>query len=315
MPLTLQFDDLAHIVQAPDSIWDYGWTGKLSGGVSLLLFCNLALISLGLGLGWARLKIAGLAPFLVYLGYNLATGLARTSGGRYIVPVDWVVYFYYGLGLVQLTRWGMAVFWGRDMSKAGALSGWQPAPAGSDNLQRRPVESTAFRAWWKGGLAIALAFFMIGLTLPLSDVVFPSFYQDLTKSQVFQLLAQRGLLDKIGFTSQQAETFAGLANSRVAYGRALYPRFFDPKSDPYAREAYSDLPDNIPHLVFRLIRPQGLMTAALPLKSTPDYFPDASDVVLIGCKSGNYVDAYAVVILHPQVYIYLSSAGSRMTCP
>ncbi|MBE3143731.1 MAG: hypothetical protein IMZ61_07395, partial [Planctomycetes bacterium] len=100
-----------------------------------------------------------------------------------------------------------------------------------------------------------------------------------------------------------------------AYGSALYPRFLDPKSDPYAREAYSDLPDNIPHLVFRLIRPQGLLTAALPLKSTPDYFPNASDVVLIGCKSGNYVDAFAVVILHPQVTIYLSSAGSRMTCP
>ena len=322
MPLTLQFDDLPHIVQAPDSLWDYGWTGKLSGGAVVLLFCNLALISLGLGLGWARLKIAGLAPFLVYLGYNLATGLARTSGGRYIVPADWVVYFYYGLGLVQLTWWGMAVVWGRDMSnprrtegKAGVLSGWQPAPAGSDSLQRRAFESTALRAWWKGGLAIVMTFFMIGLTLPLADVLFPSFYQNLTKTQVFQLLAQKGLLDKIGFTSQQAETFAGLANSRVTYGRALYPRFLDPKSDPYAREAYSDLPDNTPHLVFRLIWPQGLLTAILPLKSTPDYFPNASDVVVIGCKSGKYVDALVVVILHPQGTIYLSSAGSRLTCP
>jgi len=315
IPLTLQFDDLPHVVQVPDSMWDYGWTGKLSGATSLLLFCNLAIISMGLGLSWARLKIAGMAPFLVYLGYNLASGLARTSGGRYIVPADWVVYFYYGLGLVQLTLWAIAVVWGRDMSKAGVLSSWQFAPAGSDSLQRKLVASTALRAWWKGGLAIVLAFFMIGLTLPLSDIVFHSNYPRLTKSQVFQLLAQSGLLDKIGFTSQQAEIFAGLANSQVAYGRALYPRFLDPKSDPYAREAYSDLPDNIPHLVFSLIRPQALSTVAFPLKSAPDYFPNASDVVVIGCKNGKYMEPFAVVILHPQVRVYLSSAGSSMTCP
>jgi len=315
MPLKLQFDDLAHIVVGTDSMWDYGWAGKLNWEASILLLCNLGLISLGLGFSWAHLKIAGLVPFLIYLGYNMATGLARTSGGRYIVPTDWVVYFYYGLGLVQLTLWVMAVIWGRDMSNAGVLSGRQPAPAGSDGEQRKAVESVDLRTWWKGGLAIVLVFFMIGFTLPLSDVVFPSAYPDLTKNQVFQLLTQNGLLDKIGFTAQQAEAFAGLANSRVAYGRALYPRFLDPSFDPNARELYSDLPDNFPHLVYRLITPRGSVTVSLPLQSAPDYFPNASDVVVLGCKGGNYLDAFAIVILRPQVRVYLSPAGNNMTCP
>ena len=315
MPLKLQFDDLAHIVMGADSMWDYGWAGKLNWEASILLLCNLGLISLGLGFSWAHLKIAGLVPFLIYLGYNMATGLARTSGGRYIVPADWVVYFYYGLGLVQLTLWVMAAIWGRELSKGGVLSSWQLAPAGSDGDQRRTVESVDLRAWWKGGLVIVLLFLMIGLTLPLSDVIFPSAYPDLTKNQVFQLLTQNGLLDKIGFTAQQAEAFAGLANSRAAYGRALYPRFLDPNIDPNAKELYSDLPDNFPHLVYRLMTPSGSVTVSLPLQSAPDYFPNASDVVVLGCKGGSYLDAFAVVILRPQVRVYLSPVGNHQTCP
>jgi hypothetical protein len=315
MPLVLQFDDLAHIVEAPDSIWDYGWVGKLSLGASLLLLCNLGLISLGLGFSWTHFKIVGLLPFLIYLGYNLATGLARTSGGRYIVPSDWVIYLYYGLGLVQLTLWGMAAIWGSDLRKAGAGPGWEPSPEGADSLQPKQPESPALRAWWKGGLAIFLVFFVIGLTLPLADVVNPSVFPSLTESEVVEMLAQDGLLEKIGFTLPQAETFAGLARSRVSYGRALYPRFLDPKSNPYARELYSNLPDNIPHLVFSLIRPQGIGTVNLPLQSSPDYFPNASDVVVIGCRSANYLDAFAVVILRPQVRVYLSPMGKNMTCP
>ena len=66
---------------------------------------NLLLIGMGIGWGWQRFRIAGLAPLAIALTYFLASALARTSGGRYIVPADWVIYFYYVLGLVQLTWW------------------------------------------------------------------------------------------------------------------------------------------------------------------------------------------------------------------
>ncbi|MBL8015588.1 MAG: hypothetical protein JNK26_05380, partial [Candidatus Doudnabacteria bacterium] len=106
LPTSLEFDNLWNVIKEGPPFWRASWTG---GGVGIpegiLISINLALISLGMGLLWERNKLIGLLPFVIYLTYILSNALALTSGGRYIVPVDWIICIYYFVGLFQITSW------------------------------------------------------------------------------------------------------------------------------------------------------------------------------------------------------------------
>jgi hypothetical protein len=68
------------------------------------MLVNLGLLAIGLGWSWKSWKWAGLSPLLVFVVYSLSLGLGRTSGSRYLVPMDWVVGFYFALGLICLLQ-------------------------------------------------------------------------------------------------------------------------------------------------------------------------------------------------------------------
>ena len=65
---------------------------------------NSLLVALGLAWSWRRWQWAGLAPGLVFLVYSLSLALARTSGSRYLVPIDWILCFYFALGALTIFR-------------------------------------------------------------------------------------------------------------------------------------------------------------------------------------------------------------------
>ena len=72
---------------------------------TILLLLNLFLISLGLSISMRKKRLMGVLPLTFFLGYNLANALGRTSGGRYIVPVDWIIILYFVIGLFQICLW------------------------------------------------------------------------------------------------------------------------------------------------------------------------------------------------------------------
>jgi hypothetical protein len=61
----------------------------------------------------------------------------------------------------------------------------------------------------------------------------------------------------------------------------------------------------------------GVAQALLPLTSTPAYFPNAADVIVIGCRHIKpiYVDAALVIVLGQQPKIYLRQPGAPLVCP
>jgi len=192
LPTSFIEDDLDHVVngQGSASLWSYGWDGRLSMEAAILLLLELCLIALGIGTCWSRWKIAGLAPLLLSLAYMLALGLARTSGGRYIVPVDWVTYFYFGVGLVQVGLWTVSL--------------WQPDWAGRQGIAAVQLagEMGQGEGRWRNGLAVVLVIFLVGLSLPLSSTFFSDPYQAISKNEVLQMLAESGLQDEPGYTGQ-----------------------------------------------------------------------------------------------------------------
>jgi hypothetical protein len=87
---------------APLNLYWNSWNGSIEWYNALLLVFYLALIALGLASAWKRLRWAGLLPLAFNIGYTLATAIGRFSGWRYDLPADWVPYFYFGLGVVEL---------------------------------------------------------------------------------------------------------------------------------------------------------------------------------------------------------------------
>jgi hypothetical protein len=81
------------------------WRGDLSVGQGSTLIFNVFLFSFGVAWSWKKWKWAGLVPLVVFLVYSLSLGLGRTSGGRYLVPIDWVIPFYYSIALVFIINW------------------------------------------------------------------------------------------------------------------------------------------------------------------------------------------------------------------
>ncbi len=78
------------------------WDGKLSSGLLRFIIINTMLVSIGVTYSWKKHKWNGLNPLFIFLIYNLAVSISLTSGGRYIVPINWIIFFYYGMGFVFL---------------------------------------------------------------------------------------------------------------------------------------------------------------------------------------------------------------------
>ena len=86
------------------------WRGEIQAGQTPFLVLNLFLLALGLGWSWGRWKWAGIFPACIFFGYIITLGFARTSGSRYIVPIDWILFFYYIIGIISILEKFTTVF-------------------------------------------------------------------------------------------------------------------------------------------------------------------------------------------------------------
>ncbi|MBV5331812.1 hypothetical protein JZU69_05515, partial [bacterium] len=82
----------------------------------VLVIFYLAIIAVGLGAAWRRTGWIGLLPLAVNLGYALANGIARFSSWRYNLPVDWVIYFYFAIGAMEILG-GLTLLFGAKVEK------------------------------------------------------------------------------------------------------------------------------------------------------------------------------------------------------
>jgi hypothetical protein len=246
----------------------------------------MALIAIGLGAAWRRLRWAGLLPLAFNLGYALANGVARFSGWRYDLPVDWVPYFYFGIGAVELLG-AAAVSLGakanrlftppvsdRDLSALG-----QPWPPG-----------------WKMGLVTA-AFLLVGWLPWALEAAIPPHFDNLSKEAVLSQVAGLESMRAAGIDLPQIQAFSAQPDSGVVLGRLLYPRFYRRNlgmaaAHPWAAYAVRDFP----RLGFIVIN-RDVTQAVLPSREIPADFPNGADVIVLGCQRQGYLEAKSVSFL------------------
>lgn len=255
LPETWIADDLDHTLNAPDSVWQGGWTE----GVSVLMVVNVFLLLIGIATSWKKLRIGGIVPFIMYVGYIIALSVARTSGGRYLVPIDWVVLLYYAIGIVQVSVWVTGI-----------------RPIHERKIEKQVNDITPARLWIMG---IAGLFLVAGM-IPFVQEMIPHSLPSSNEAG----LPSAEWMEAAGLDPSAIDEFLGQDGAVVRYGKAVYPRFYQWKEGEslgcYGARAY-------PRLVFELIGDEGTHCVTLPYANlTYDVQLQYGTAVVLGCEGG-----------------------------
>jgi len=275
MPLRNDLESLAELWQPTRAFWQ-DWNGSPSPAQTGVLLLYLGVLGLGMAACWQKAGWVGLMPLGLNLGYNLWTAAFRSSGERFLVPVDWAAILYYAAGLLALSQWLLWLF--RATRPYLAASGAQPVPTAPG----RPA------SWVYLGL-VGLACLVVGASLPLSGWIVPPRYPSKTNPE--KLLPELASENALSVFQALAES----RNALVLEGRAVYPRYYaagerEPKS---AKTGYGSMDQ--PRLVFFLVGQQNSLVV-FDLSQPPDFFPNAADVILIGQPDKGFIRAQVVKV-------------------
>lgn len=296
LPIQIQFDDLNHLYSAENSVWRDHWNGSLSAGQVLLLVLNLILLSIGLNMLWKKESWAGLSVAYLFVVYAAGLGLARTSGGRYIVPMNWGVLLLYSIGLTVILK---------------KFSPIRP------DLVTESIEFSnktfGIGAFVKLILVIGIffmAYFSMTLIEKHSSPSIPS------ESEHIVIQKMKGTFPDQDWTL--AETQLREGKMRLFQGVALYPRFYyfnqgeHGTDKAYAYQLYS-------RIIFKVLFDNGESDVVLPLDKFPNTFPDQSSIAVIGClePGSSYIKGIAVIGQTPdgKEFHYLRSPMEEIACP
>ncbi len=292
LPTTLQNLDTVTIIKQSEPFWRPYWDGTLSPSARILLPINVVLIALGIGLAWQRARYIGLFPLSAMLIYFVINGLVRTSGGRYLVPADWIVILYYVLGLAALFEF-TAAWLGYRPNAAPTHSHTNPAPP------------------WHG-LAALVTTAALGGLIPLTNLFYQPRYEQLDKFQVAAKLDDRSLT-QLGVGAKEILSFLEQNQAIALEGRALYPRYIWRGINPLipghllSAKPYS-------RMTFTTIGRHGHAAVMLVTGDEWFEFPHGDDALVIGCLEKGFVNAWAVIL--PEIgAIYRRQPQTLLSCP
>lgn len=259
LPLLEPFNGL----RAPVNLYWVEWDGALEGRNLALIVFYLAIIAVGLGAAWRRHRWAGLTPLAFNVGYALANGVSRFSSWRYNLPVDWIAYFYFGVGAIEILVW-LASLFGANISKMFSTQ--------TVELKRESFKPKQ--------LVIIAAFILLGSLPWLAQGIVQPRYTSTPEELKAQAVAQNPTLAR--FLSQP--------DSQIFEGRLLYPRFFRRNNGiasktPWAVYAARDFS----RLGFIVIN-SAVRNVIFPVDQ-PVFLTHGADVIVAGCQRDDYLEA------------------------
>ena len=298
LPTSLKlYDARGYVDNLP--FWDDPYI-DLANEYGVMFFLNLALITLGVAAAFDRLKFLGIFPLLIHLTYSLSVVIGRISGWRFVLPIDWILQFYYSIGVIQLFFIIVSVVWNRKLALETEGNILQHPNVPSPFFQRKTYFTVA-------------GFLLIGLSLPMFELIMPVRYPALSQNE----LIERYVPDPLQFDGVEPVTASALKifletepGATVLYGRALYPSYYE-RGDFWGESSANLLAaSQFDRLQFYLIGPSRVF-AFIPLERAPQYFPHASDVFVIGCEQDA---SLRVLIAQVDDQVLFSSPWAGLTC-
>lgn len=302
-PTTLEFNDLESTFSLIPSPWQQRWIGRLSIENIFCLIMNLILTA------WAFAKMiqndgfAGIAPLYWALVYAAALGLARTSGGRYLVPMNWIGCLVFSIGLSSIFD---------------ALPVRGNLRKKFTRIEIKPIFNRAF-CHKKCGERMRTAL-ILGIA-----VFFGSSFWTMT------LIERKAAPEPIGKVDPATlrkidplidwDSLLELTAANQIYelnGTVLYPRFYYFQ----AGEKGSDLVYQIrpySRLVFRLLQSDQATDILLPTRMIPEDFHAGDTATVYGCREigQHYMDALLVVKRNGAAAetVYRREPSVEFSCP
>ena len=262
LPLIKPFDGLF----APVNLYWVGWDGSLEWYNLLLIVVYLAVLAVGLGTAWRRLGWIGLIPLVFNLGYALANGISRFSSWRYNLPVDWVIYFYIAVGMIEIIK-GIAITFGAKF-RAGDKS------ANSKEFSLRDYNH--------GYILFLLLFALVGSSPWRAEGITKPRYTS-TQEQLFVKLETSGI------SPGELRAFIAQPDAVMLEGQMLYPRMYRrdlgmASTNPWPAYAIREYA----RIGFILLNES--QTQAIYITRDLLDFPQGADAIMLGCQREGFVE-------------------------
>ena len=298
------FHDLEHTITKEGSFWSVEWNGDFNHEEFTFLILNLGLLSIGAGYSWWRWRWAGLIPLFVFTGYILSNVIARSSGGRYIIPVEWVVFLYFGIGLTEGGHWITDLLHLGNTTPIADFQTRIESPSKAEDTGPEVLKA----------ILVAFLFLGIGTLITLSGSFFPQRYPPATKQEMLDSKEIQEFLNQIPINPEELDKFLAQDQAVILNGRLIYPRYY--VKDQGEPDRFSDYSSRAyPRMVFTLIGQHGRTGVILPDMEIHKDLSNYADVVVIGCQTGDIVQAVAVQIQGTVPKTILRSPSTLLTCP
>ena len=275
LPASPWHESLYQTLRTP--YWDLFWDGRLVDGGWLMILLSVFLVVFGAAGLASRCGPAGLLPMAVALGYHVSTAVSLTSGGRYILPVDWVLPFYMAAGLVQIA------------AVAGRLLGWDRSSQ-IEWVQPVVEQGMDWRFSLRGLAGMVVFALLIGAVLPGVEAGFRQRFLPQTKQELVRDLLQTRGMAETGLSLQSMEQFLAQPQAGIMHGRALYPRYvpLGMQDGLYTRELEAA------YFTFSLKNQQAAYIY-WQTENPPEKFASGLDTVVLGCEQNGKWFARLVV--------------------
>jgi hypothetical protein len=299
LPLRQDIQSLSELWVPSDAFWQR-WEGRPTAVQSILLIFYIFLFGLGLTTAWVRNGLLGFLPLALNLLYNLWTSLALLSGQRFMLAMDWSIYFYYMTGLFTLLNGFLLVL---PEGRSIALR-WHER-----NRTLQTVSVPHFSQWQL--ILPGLLFLGIGLSLPVSEGLFPQKYPPRPQEKILEGLTNSTVLEQTGFDPVCMQHSLSRGQLSIAEGRVLYPRYYSPGDGENFTDAIGYRTVDQGRLVFDMV---GQVNGRIifPMSQSPDFFPNGADAILM---SGDNGMPWFVFVQQDDVQrFYVSEAVDNFSC-
>jgi hypothetical protein len=295
LPVRNDLTSLNELWKPDRAFWEQ-WSGKPTSSQTALLAFYILLLGLGLAAAWKRLGLLGLSPLFINLVYNLWTSIALLGGQRFLVAMDWAIYMYYMIGLFVLISGFLFLM---ETMRASVLT-WYRSDISSLSI---PLADPKPRPWTHFLIAGAF-FFFIGVSVPMSEKVFPKKYPQLTQAQLFDEFISSKAFERSGVDPACLAKIISDNDLTASRGRALSPRYYESGEGEYT-DKFGYKPSKQPRLLFYMTGDYyGVIL--LEHNKLTDFFPHTSDVIAYRDKDTQQKAWFILVENNGREEIYFS---------
>ena len=272
---------------------------------ALIIVINLSLVALGFSITFKQNPKPVISLLGLFTVYNLSSAVVRLSGWRFILPLDWVIYVFFALGILEVFSWAFSNIAGWDIKNSAT---W---------LADIQINAGITKRNWTWYASFGFLFLLTGALIPIREHLLPNQLPDYSRQEVCEHIDTALAESAHSDLREEFMTFCLSEDTSVFKGYGIYPRYFKSGegyynriNDPWFGE------QDYARLVFRLI---GTRNAKVYIKTLSENirFPNGATVYLAG-RNNNKFEAQFVLVegVNPELIISTSVlAGEEKLIP